>query len=186
MTMNRACEGSWLARVLLWIGAAVTLAMLASVAPAQVRAPITQPELKLTLSTKNWTRCLGSYLMLELQVENIGRAPAHIDPADLWSYFAFAFRGQDAGGPQPLRMGGSGRGSSGGPAKYLSIEPGLSQTFSFRHSLNKGFFDEAGKYTINISIPYYGPGDREFVVDSNDVEFELSDCGVIRESEQQP
>lgn len=173
-----------------WLGAFLVAFTVAAVAQSPKSsgksATTTQPELTVTLRTLNWTICKGSKLKLELEVENIGRVPVEIVGANAWSQLSFTFRGISSEGPQPLRIGGGtgnrgeGRAGSFGFRELITIEPGTTETTSIDLELSDNFFYEFGTYTISTTLKYQGAIHQNYEIDSNEVEFQISNCGLIK------
>jgi hypothetical protein len=139
--------------------------------------------LKLKLSTLKSSLCLGSSIDLQLEIQNVGAEEIKIDKADLWASFSYY------GGVDPGTTSGRGGGQSSGcdhcRGNYLTLLPGVAYWDKHEFKRNDDFFDHAGRYFISTSLPYkIGSTDRPSE-GSNDVEFELFQCGRIQDSKEQ-
>ena len=138
--------------------------------------------LKLKLSTLKSSLCLGSLVDLQLEIQNLGAEEIKIDKADLWASFSYY------GGNDPDTTSGRGGGQSSGcdhcRGNYLTLLPGVAYWDKHEFEPND-VFDHAGRYFISTSLPYtIGNTDRPSE-GSNDVGFELFQCGRVEDSKEQ-
>jgi hypothetical protein len=139
--------------------------------------------LKLKLSTLKSSLCLGSSVDLQLEIQNVGLEEIKIDKADLWASFSY-YGGND---PETTYGRGGGQQISGCAhcrGNYLTLLPGVAYWDKHEFKPNDDFFDHAGRYFISTSLQYkIGSTDRPSE-GSNDVAFELSQCGRVQDSKE--
>jgi hypothetical protein len=127
--------------------------------------------LELKLSAITPALCIGLPLKLQLEVTNISQKDVLLNTASVWSQFSYEYNAADGGG----RGGGAGI-SSGASGEKFVLSPGMSYQSTYEFSLASEFFQEAGNYTIKTNL------DSVF---SNEVKFELYDCGKPQEVKEQ-
>lgn len=133
--------------------------------------------LSLKLKVLNLTRCLGSSIDLELEMQNVGAEEIRIDRADLWASFSY-------GGPiAPDATSGRGGGESSGcdhcRGNFLTLLPGVAYWDKHEFKLHE-FFNQEGKYSISINLPYKSGNEDSSLAQSNQVMVELYQCGAIQ------
>jgi hypothetical protein len=124
-------------------------------------------ELKLTAQTTAF--CVGSPLKLELEVTNNGRQNIAFRELDLWREFFYS-RATLNGGESSSKW------PSDNAQGRLNLHPGESHRSTFELPLDSDFFQRAGKYRLRTVL---------YHVFSNDLEFELYDCGRPQEVKEQ-
>jgi hypothetical protein len=129
-----------------------------------------KPALELKLSTLTPALCIDSELVLELEITNTGTEAVLINKARLWKYFSYGFSRPDGSG----RGGGSAEGNFGGRGEEVLLQPGMIYRSSHKFSLADEFFAEQGNYTLKTDLDS---------ISSNSVEFELFQCGMMKEVE---
>lgn len=126
--------------------------------------------LEIRLTTQTVAPCIGSPLMLEMDVTNNGQKAVTISTARFWESFSFAYVPQ------------TGRGWSGGiswPKQNrgrLILSPGDSYHTEYELGQTEFSFQSAGHYTLRTSLDH---------IYSNQVEFEVYDCGRPQEVKEQ-
>lgn len=149
---------------------AVCASLLSITAWAQdEREPKSPVEFKLT--TQMTAFCVGSPLKLELEVTNNGQYDFAFRRMDLWREFSYSSSTKNGSS-----IGGMSRqpdNAEGG----LILHPGESYRSTFELPLDAAFFQAAGTYTVNTKLYQ--------LLFSNDVEFELYDCGKPQEVKEQ-
>jgi hypothetical protein len=148
----------------------VFTSLLSITALAQDESEAKSP-LEVKLTTQTIATCVGSPLKLELELTNNGQADVVISKTHLWKEFSYSFS-SSAG---KSRSGGQGWNTNAPPAK-LTLQPGISYRSTHEFALDSDFFQEAGHYTLQIMIDH---------IFSNEVEFELYDCGKPQEVKEQ-
>lgn len=135
----------------------------------------TKPSLELKLTNITPSLCIDSPLLLELEVTNISDDEVVVDISKLWSQFSYstAFVA-DQGGRGGNMSGGLGIGSSLVREQNTVLHPGTSIHSSHEFSLAFDFFQNSGAYTLMTQINS---------VLSNEVRFELYDCGKTQKIE---
>jgi hypothetical protein len=138
----------------------------------RAKAPV-----NLELKVLNPTRCLGSAVGLELEIQNVGAEEIRIDRADLWASFSY-------GGPiAPDATSGRGGGESSGcdhcRGNYLTLLPGVAYWDKHEFKFHE-FFSREGKYFISINLPYKSGNADSSLAQSNQVMVELYQCGAIQ------
>lgn len=140
-------------------------------ASADTETQGTNRNLEIKLRTLTPTACIGSSLKLEIEMTNTGPDVVTIDKVDVWSSFSFSYYLPD---PEGAGMGGNwNSGCSHCRGNYIVIEPGATYWEAHEISLSSfEFFKKADKYTLTTGIDS---------VSSNEVIFELYDCGNTKE-----
>ena len=127
-------------------------------------------------STNTPALCIGSPLVLRLEVTNISQTDVEISEARMWMQFSYTYLDNDTGGGMGINHGG-GIGQGGGSReKKLVLSPGMSYQSTHEFPLDFDFFQEAGAYTLETALDS---------VYSNDVKFEIYDCGKPQKVEEQ-
>lgn len=130
---------------------------------AQTGSEKKKDALELKLSAPMTTLCAGVSIDLELNIKNLSQEVVKINKADLWSEYFYSQINPDGSG----RTGGTTSCYNCGK-DILTLYPGDSYWEAHKFPLESAFFRRIGKYGISTSINS---------VTSNDVEFELTDCG---------
>ncbi|HEY0544044.1 MAG TPA: hypothetical protein VGC91_01510 [Pyrinomonadaceae bacterium] len=130
-----------------------------------------QSPLEVKLTTQTIAPCVGSPLKLELELTNNGQADVVISKAHLWKEFSYAYSAPEG----KSRSGGRGW-NTNAPQVKLTLQPGMSYRSTREFALDSNFFQEAGHYSLQIIIDH---------IYSNEVTFELYDCGRPQEVKEQ-
>ena len=133
--------------------------------------------LNLKLYVLNLTRCLGSSVDLELEIQNVGTEEIRIDRADLWASFSYA--GPIAPDATSGRGGGESRVCGDCRGNYLTLLPGVAYWDKHEFKFHE-FFSREGKYFISINLPYKSGNADSSLAQSNQVMVELYQCGAIQ------
>ena len=144
---------------------ACVLLLAVGVAQAQTKAEGGKGELELKLSATTTTLCLGASLDLGLEIKSASPKTVKIDRADLWRDFSYSSPPKDDGFKS---HGGYASGCSHCRGNLTFLYPGDTHWAAHRFSLAGEFFRKAGKYRIETSL---------HSAKSNEVEFEIMDCG---------
>lgn len=130
------------------------------------------PRLNMKLTTLTPLLCIDSPLVLELEITNISEEEVPINKSDIWKSFSYAYDRTDDSGSGG-RMGGN---KGGGREERIVLTPGMSYRSKHEFSLAFDFFQEPGNYTLKTEID---------LDDSNEVKFELYQCGIPKRVEEQ-
>lgn len=108
---------------------------------------------------------------MEIEITNSGQDVIAVDKVDLWSSFSFSYHSPD---PEYTGLGGTQiSGCSHCRGDFIVIEPGATYWEAHDISLASfGFFKKADKYILTTGIGS---------VSSNEVIFELYECGNAKE-----
>lgn len=131
----------------------------------------TKTSMELKLNTMTTAICIGSPLMLELELTNVSQEDISISQKVMWSNFSYSY----------YPMSGSGR--SGGMSSVntarevkVRLQPGMSYRSTYEFPLDSDFFQDPGNYSLKTKVNS---------IFSNEVKFELYDCGKPKEVEEQ-
>ncbi|MBV9211038.1 MAG: hypothetical protein JOZ52_10435 [Acidobacteria bacterium] len=131
----------------------------------EARSPL---ELKLT--TRTTAFCVGSPMMFEMEVTNNGQKDVAINKAQLWSEFSYTSLNPGR------RMAGAWGRQFDNRGGQLILQPGDSYHTEYELELPADFFRAAGHYSIKTMMDH---------IFSNEIEFELYDCGKPQEVKEQ-
>ena len=154
--------------ILIAIFALVSLAVHAQ--DASGREVELNPSLQLQLTTVTPSICISSPLSLELNVTNISREVVTVDTSKLWSQFSYVF----AGFADQARSGALGVGTSRMHEEMTILYPGMTYQSFHEFPLEFEFFHPSGEYRLSTQINS---------IFSNEVRFELNDCGKSQKIE---
>src|SRR2546423_12474378 len=158
----------------------VCASLLSITALAQDESEAKSPlELKLTARTTAF--CVGSPLLLELEVMNNSQKDIETPKSHLWKQFSYALLdpesiNKSAGTDRFFSKAGGMDKDIDDHAEKLILHPGQSYRATYEFQLSNDFFQEAGHYTLMMYLDH---------VLSNNVEFELYDCGKPQEVKEQ-
>lgn len=131
--------------------------------------------LEVKLTALNPGTCIDSFVVLELELTNVGNEEITIDKSGLWDSFSFEYTQYD-GTP----------GGGGGYSSYCSncerekeevvLTPKMTYRNSHAYQLQEELFHHAGYYTISLDVPYNLTNALNRHINSNSVRFELYQC----------
>jgi hypothetical protein len=133
---------------------------------AELKSPL---ELRLTAQATAF--CVGTPLMLELEVTNDGQNDVSINRGRVWKEFSYGYSAPKG----KSRSGGMGMLTDSVAGNFM-LKTGASYRTTFEFPLTSDFFQEAGTYTLKTSLTH---------LFSNEVTFELYDCGKPQEVKEQ-
>ena len=131
-----------------------------------------RPSLELKLSTITPVQCIDSPLVLELEITNISQEEVLIDKSALWRNFSYSFDATDGSG----KGGAIGISHCGEGGEKITLSPGMTYWTTHVFPLAFDFFQLAGAYSLMTNFDS---------IHSNDVKFELYDCGTPQKIEDQ-
>lgn len=132
-----------------------------------------KPSLKIKLEILTPVMCVGSELMFQITVINVGKKEAKVYPDSLFD--TYAYRTEEM--QKDMWRGMANFYYIKEQRAHLLLEPGMSHIETNFFKLDADKFQKSGKFKIVF---------RSYDVSSNAVEFELYDCGPTQESEKQP
>ena len=132
---------------------------------SEAKSPL---EIKLTARTTAF--CVGSPLVLELEVTNNGQKDVSINKSHVWKDFSYAYSARNR-----ERSGGTMTRDENGGGNFI-LHPAETYRSTYEFALPSDFFQTAGAYRLTTHIDF---------IYSNEVTFELFDCGVPQEVKEQ-
>lgn len=150
----------------------VFMSLLPLTALAQDEAKTGAP-LELRLTTVTPSLCIDSPLKLELEVVNVSFEDVLLDTSKVWGQFSYSHVASSDYGD---RNGGGGIGYPRPREQNIVLQPGMTYRSTHEFSLAFNFFQSPGNYTLMTLINS---------IFSNEVKFELYDCGKTQKIEDQ-